>query len=76
MAREAEGFKNLGDFVSTAHVSHNLGIPFGDLKTRMMSGQKLGDAIHQLKPDVNYREEEKKAREQARKDLREAESHS
>ena len=76
LAHEAEGFKNLGDFVSTAHVSHNLGIPFGDLKTRMMNGQKLGDAIHQLKPDVNYRAEEKKAREQARKDLREAESNS
>jgi hypothetical protein len=29
---EAGGFKNLGQFVSAVHVSHNLGIPFDQLK--------------------------------------------
>jgi len=29
---EAAGFKNLGQFVSSVHVSHNLGIPFDNLK--------------------------------------------
>ena len=29
---QAGGFKNLGAFVSAVHVSHNLGIPFADLK--------------------------------------------
>jgi hypothetical protein len=29
---EAAGFKNLGQFVSLVHVSHNLGIPFDNLK--------------------------------------------
>ena len=76
LAQEAEGFKNLGDFVSAAHVSHNLNIPFTGLKTRMTDGQGLGEAIHELKPDVDHRAEERKAREQARKDLREAQTGS
>jgi hypothetical protein len=32
LSTEASGFKNLGQFVSAVHVSHNLGIPFEDLK--------------------------------------------
>ena len=72
LPQEAAGFKNLGEFVAAAHVSHNLGIPFDQLKTRMAGGQSLGDAIHDMKPEVNHRAEEKKAREQARKDLNEA----
>ncbi|MGH9782720.1 MAG: hypothetical protein ACRD88_00925 [Terriglobia bacterium] len=76
LPQAAAGFKNLGEFVAAAHVSHNLGIPFDQLKTRMASGQSLGDATHDIKPDVNHRAEEKKAREQARRDLREAEAGS
>ena len=76
LTQQSQGFKNLGDFVSAAHVAHNLNIPFADLKTRMATGQSLGDAIHALKPDADHRAEERKAREQARKDLREAESRS
>ena len=76
LQQEAAGFKNLGEFVAATHVSHNLGIPFDQLRTRMATGKSLGDAIHDLKPEVNHRAEEKKAREQARKDLREAEAGS
>ena len=32
LSKEAAGFKNLGQFVSAVHVSHNLGIPFDNLK--------------------------------------------
>jgi hypothetical protein len=32
LLKEAAGFKNLGQFVSAVHVSHNLGIPFDNLK--------------------------------------------
>ena len=32
LSAEASGFKNLGQFVSSVHVSHNLGISFTDLK--------------------------------------------
>lgn len=73
LQQQAAGFKNLGEFVSAAHVSHNLGIPFEQLRTRIAGGQSLGDAIHELKPDVDRKAEAKKAREQARKDLRESE---
>ena len=72
LQQEAAGFKNLGEFVSAAHVSHNLGIPFDQLRTRMASGKSLGDAIHDLKPDVNHKAEAKKAQEQAKKDLKES----
>ncbi|MBI3896534.1 MAG: hypothetical protein HY313_11450 [Acidobacteria bacterium] len=70
----AVGFKNLGQFVAAAHVSHNLDIPFADLKTKMTGdgGMNLGDAIHELKPDVDETAEAKKAQEQAEKDLKES----
>src|SRR4051812_1543582 len=32
LSKEAAGFKNLGQFVSAVHVSHNLDIPFENLK--------------------------------------------
>src|SRR5215469_11922345 len=32
----ADGFKNLGQFVAAVHVSHNLGIPFDQLKAKMI----------------------------------------
>lgn len=76
LQQEAAGFKNLGQFVAATHVSHNLGIPFDQLKIRLANGQSLGDAIHDLKPEANRRTEEKKAREQARRDLKETESES
>ena len=68
----ATGFKNLGEFVAAAHVSHNLGIPFTDLKAKMATGTSLGDAIHELKPTADYNAEAKKAKEEADKDLKEA----
>jgi len=68
----AAGFKNLGDFVSAAHVSHNLGIPFSDLKARMMGGKSLGEAIHELRPDVDHEAGARKANEHAKKVLKES----
>jgi hypothetical protein len=45
------GFKNLGQFVAAVNVSKNLGIPFADLKTKMVTdGKSLGQAIQVLKP--------------------------
>lgn len=68
----ATGFKNLGEFVAAAHVSHNLGIPFTDLKAKMATGTSLGDAIHTLKPDVDHNAEAKKAKAEAAKDMKES----
>ena len=67
----AQGFKNLGQFVAAVHVSHNLGIPFDQLKTKMVGppSESLGKAIHALKPDVKSSDETKKAEKQAKQDI-------
>jgi hypothetical protein len=64
------GFKNLGECVSAAHASKNLGIEFDALKAKMTgeNAQDLGDAIHDLKPDTEA-SEVRKANRQAQDDL-------
>lgn len=61
----AAGFKNLGEFVAAAHVSNNLGIPFADLKTKLLAGDSLGSAIHSLKPEADAQVEARKAHARA-----------
>ncbi len=65
----AKGFAHLGDFVAAVHVSHNLSIPFDQLKGKMVNGRSLGQAIHELRPNVNAREEAIKGNEQALQDM-------
>ena len=49
----ANGFKNMGQFGAAVHVSHNLNIPFDQLKEKMVTDHKsLGGAIRELKPDM------------------------
>ena len=66
------GFKNLGECVSAAHASKNLGIEFNALKAKMTgeNAQDLGDAIHDLKPDTEASNEAHKANRQAQDDLK------
>ena len=72
----AMGFRNEGQFIAALHVSKNLGIPFDQLKAKMMSGDpplKLGQAIHALKPNVTEKDadnEADKAEKEARADVR------
>ena len=61
----ASGFGNLGEFVSAAHVSNNLGIPFADLKTRLLAGDSPRTAIHALKPGADAQLEVRRARARA-----------
>ncbi len=70
------GFKNLGQCVAAIHVSHNLGIPFADLKTKLTgsNSESLGKAIQDLKPSSNSTTEKKKAEKQAQNDINESES--
>jgi hypothetical protein len=68
----AQGFNNLGQFVAAVHVSHNLDIPFSDLKSKMMSGDSLGQAIRDLRPGVSAKDETKKMKRQAKETLRKA----
>jgi hypothetical protein len=53
LADAAAGFKNQGQFIAALHVAHNLNIPFASLKTQMIAGDSLGDAIHKLKPQLD-----------------------
>jgi len=66
------GFKNVGECVAAAHVSKNLGIEFDALRAKLTGSgsESLGDAIHDLKPDANAKSETRKARSQARDDLK------
>src|SRR5262249_20601318 len=59
------GFKNEGQFLAALHASHNLNIPFDDLKAKMTGSHamSLGAAIHALKPDLK----ESEAKEEAKK---------
>jgi hypothetical protein len=66
----SQGFRNLGQFVAAAHVSNNLGIPFTELKTRMVTqNRSLGQAIQELRPNANASAEVAKAERQARATL-------
>ena len=76
----AGGFRNLGQFVAAVHVSHNLGIPFDQLKCTELAtadacgtmtvpskGSRLGQAIQTLKPTMSSAES-KSAAKQAEKE--------
>jgi hypothetical protein len=73
MSTASAGFKNLGQFVAAVHVSKNLGIPFADLKSKMVGPpeESLGKAIHALKPDADSKTEASKALAEAKDDMRE-----
>ena len=67
----ASGFANQGQFIAAVHVSHNLGIPFNEVKTKALSdGGSLGTAIHSLKPSADAEAELKRANQQAADDLK------
>ena len=72
----ASGFKNEGQFIATLHVSKNLGIPFDQLKAKMMGSNppmSLGQAIHALKPNMSEKDVDKatdKAEKEAKVDER------
>ena len=81
----SSGFKNLGQFVAAAHVSKNLGIPFDQLKSRMLgisttagesgdSPVSLGKAIKELRPEADATSEVKKAELQAKEEIKQAEA--
>jgi hypothetical protein len=72
LQKESAGFRNLGQFVAAAHVSHNLDIPWTDMKAKMTGDHpvSLGQAIQDLKPQANARTEAAKAEAEANNDIR------
>jgi len=76
----AKGFRNLGQFVAAVHVSHNLGIPFDQLKCTELAtldacpgmtvpskASHLGQAIQTIKPTMSPADS-KSAAKQAEKE--------
>ena len=69
--KAATGFKNEGQFIAALHVSHNLNIPFAQLKAEMTGSDhdSLGRAIHELRPTANAKAAVKTAEQQAKADI-------
>ena len=54
LVHASEGFRNLGQFVAAVNVSRNLGIPFSQLKRRIVDEElSLGQAIKAERSDVD-----------------------
>ncbi len=81
MSDVCTGFGNLGQCVAAVHVSNNLGIPFTDLKTKMLGtpatetteavpGMSLGKAIQALDPHADAQAETNKGNQQAKQDMK------
>jgi hypothetical protein len=71
------GFKNQGQFIAALHVSHNLGIPFADLKSDMVTRHmSLGQSIQDLTKTADGPHEAKKGEAQASSDLKAAKNRS
>ncbi len=68
----SQGFKVLIQFVAAVHMSHNLGIPFDQLRTQAQMSGSYSQAIHVLKPDADAKAEVLKAAEQAVADMEES----
>jgi len=66
----AVGFKNIREFAAALHASHDLEIPFDQLKAKLTAGKALHQAIHDLKPDVDAKAEMKKADKAAGEDVK------
>jgi hypothetical protein len=74
LSKEADGFRTLGQFVAAAHVSHNLDIPWADLRAKMTGDhpESLGKAIGELKPPADANTEAKKAEKEADTDIKDS----
>ena len=72
LQKESAGFRNLGQFVAAAHVSHNLDIPWTDMKAKMTGDHpvRLGQAITDLKPQADAKTEAAKATKEADADIK------
>jgi hypothetical protein len=71
----AGGFRRLELFVATVNASGNLGIPFFELKRRIVNdGMTLGQAIQDIRPTSRYWTEARRAEDDAAATIRTSES--
>jgi len=66
----AGGFRNLGQFVAAVNVSHNLRIPFDQLRADMVQRHmSLGQSIQDLRPTANATHEAERAENEAKTEI-------
>jgi hypothetical protein len=68
----SQGFMNLGELFTAAHISQNLSISFDQLKAQEQTSGSLAKAIHALKPNADTKIELWKAAAQAVDDIEES----
>jgi hypothetical protein len=66
------GFKSSRECAATVHAAHNLNVSFTDLKSKVAGGERLEEAIHDLKPDVNAKSQAQRAEQQAHSEMQSA----
>ena len=73
LSQAAAGFKNEGQFIAALHVSHNLNIPFDQLKAKLTgdNSMSLGAAIKASRPDMSETQS-KEAAKKAEKEAKES----
>jgi len=79
LSAAAAGFQNEGLFIAAVHVSHNLNIPFDQLKSQMTGTNpvSLGKAIQNLQPNLSsntVKDNVKLADRQAQRDIQQTAS--
>jgi hypothetical protein len=63
------GFRSEYECAAALHASHDLDIPFDQLKPKVTASGGLEDAIHELKPDADAAGAAHRAEQQAKLDL-------
>jgi hypothetical protein len=66
----AKDFKKIEVFAAALHAARNTGIPFEQIKARMILMDNLAKVVHTLDPTVDAKAEAKKAENQAKEDLK------
>ena len=64
------GFRSEYECAAALHASHDLNIPFDQLKPKVTAGGGLENAIHELKPDADASHAAHQAEQQAKLDLK------
>jgi hypothetical protein len=66
----AKDFKKMEVFAAALHAARNIGIPFEQIKARMILMDNLAKVIHTLDPTADAKAEARKAEAQAKEDLK------
>ena len=66
----AAGFSSVRTFDATVRAANDTGISFDELKMKVIGGERLTSAVHDLNPQLNAKAEVHKAWREAKEDIR------